>query len=118
MASPMAAFESQQNETSAGAPRRRPLLRRLILKDFRSYPALDISMSGRLVALCGENGAGKTNLIEALSLFAPGRGLRRAELSECARQGGSGGFAISVFVEDEDEPRQLGVSHAKDLLKH
>jgi DNA replication and repair protein RecF len=104
----MAEFESQQSEAKAGAPRRRPLLRRLILKDFRSYAALDISMSGRLIALSGENGAGKTNLIEALSLFAPGRGLRRAELSECARQDGAGGFAISVFVEDDDEPRQLG----------
>jgi DNA replication and repair protein RecF len=87
---------------------RRPLVRRLILKDFRSYPALDLSLSGRLVALCGENGAGKTNLIEALSLFAPGRGLRRAEFGECARDAGSGGFAISILVEDEGEPRQLG----------
>jgi DNA replication and repair protein RecF len=104
----MAAFESRQEEVGVGAARRRPLLRRIILKDFRSYAALDISMSGRLIALCGENGAGKTNLIEALSLFVPGRGLRRVELSECARQGGSGGFAISIFVEDDDEPRQLG----------
>jgi DNA replication and repair protein RecF len=98
----------------APPPRRRPLVRRLALKDFRSYPALDLPFSARLVALCGENGAGKTNLIEALSFFTPGRGLRRAELAECARQGGSGGFAISIRVEEEDgELRQLGAGYER-----
>src|SRR5208283_1586235 len=61
--------------------RRRPLVRRLMLRDFRSYAALDLMIGDRLVVLCGENGAGKTNLLEALSLLAPGRGLRRAELA-------------------------------------
>ena len=87
---------------------RRPLVRRVILQDFRSYATLDLALDGAVVALVGENGAGKTNLIEALSLFAPGRGLRRAQLGECARDGGPGGFAISILVADEGEPRQLG----------
>ncbi len=88
--------------------RRRPLVRRLMLRDFRSYAALDLAVDGRLVVLCGENGAGKTNLLEALSLLSPGRGLRRAELAECARVGGAGGFALSVAVEVEGEIHQLG----------
>ena len=88
--------------------RRRPRIRRLMLRDFRSYAALDLAIDGRLVVLCGENGAGKTNLLEALSLLGPGRGLRRAELSECARRGGAGGFDISVAIEDDSEGHQLG----------
>jgi DNA replication and repair protein RecF len=91
----------------ASAPRR-PLVRRIILKDFRSYATLDLALASSLIALVGENGAGKTNLLEALSLFAPGRGLRRAQLGECARDGGAGGFAVSIEVEDDGEPRQLG----------
>jgi DNA replication and repair protein RecF len=87
---------------------RRPLVRRIILRDFRSYATLDLALAGSLIALVGENGAGKTNLLEALSLFAPGRGLRRAQLGECARDGGAGGFAVSIEVEDDGEPRQLG----------
>ncbi len=89
---------------------RRPLVRRLMLRDFRAYAALDLKIDGRLVVLCGENGAGKTNLLEALSLLAPGRGLRRAELADCARVGGAGGFALSVEVEAEadGETHQLG----------
>ncbi len=88
--------------------RRRPLVRRLMLRDFRSYAALDLRIGGRLVVLCGENGAGKTNLLEALSLLAPGRGLRLAELAECARCGGGGGFALSIEVEEDGALRQLG----------
>ena len=95
-----------QSAASLGALRR-PRVRRLILQDFRSYATLDLALDGRVVALIGENGAGKTNLLEALSLFTPGRGLRRAELSECMRAG-AGGFAISILVEDDGEPRQLG----------
>ena len=93
-----------------GAPeaRTRPRVRRIMLSDFRSYAALDLAIEGRLVVLCGENGAGKTNLLEALSLFAPGRGLRRAELSECARVGGAGGFALSIETGEDDETHQLG----------
>jgi DNA replication and repair protein RecF len=79
-----------------------------MLSDFRSYGELDLKIEGRLVVLCGENGAGKTNLLEALSLFAPGRGLRRAELSECARVGGAGGFTISIEIEEDGETHQLG----------
>jgi DNA replication and repair protein RecF len=83
-------------------------VRRLTLADFRSYASLDLSVDARLVVLTGENGAGKTNLLEALSLLSPGRGLRRAELAECARTHGSGGFAISVELETSQGPVQLG----------
>ena len=64
-------------------------LTRLMLRDFRSYPALtlglNLGLNGRVVVLTGENGAGKTNLLEAISLLGPGRGLRGARLSELAR---------------------------------
>lgn len=87
---------------------RAPRVRRLMLTDFRSYPALDLAVDAPLVALVGDNGAGKTNILEALSLFAPGRGLRRAELAECARAGGPGGFAIALALEDELRETRLG----------
>jgi DNA replication and repair protein RecF len=79
-----------------------------MLGDFRSYATLDIAFEGPLIAFTGENGAGKTNLLEALSLFSPGRGLRRAEAAACARVGGGGGFAISAEIEENGERRHLG----------
>jgi DNA replication and repair protein RecF len=74
---------------------------RLTLSDFRSYAVLDLSLAARMIALVGENGAGKTNSLEALSLLSPGRGLRRADLAEMAREGGHGGFTVSLMLEDD-----------------
>lgn len=90
------------------APPAASLITRLMLQDFRTYASLDLAVSRPLVALVGENGAGKTNILEAISLFMPGRGLRRAELSDMARQGGSGSFAVSVALETPYGEHRLG----------
>ena len=71
---------------------------RLALTDFRSYASALIEPGPRFVLLYGENGAGKTNLLEAVSLLTPGRGLRGAALSEMARQGGRGAFAVAAHI--------------------
>jgi DNA replication and repair protein RecF len=84
-------------------------VRRLVLSEFRNYPALDMNVSEPMLALVGENGAGKTNILEALSLFTPGRGLRRADAQRLACQGGSGGYAVSVELETATGPLQLGI---------
>jgi len=59
---------------------------RLTLTDFRSYGHLRLETDARPVVLTGANGAGKTNLLEALSFLVPGRGLRNARLGEVARR--------------------------------
>lgn len=69
---------------------------RLQLSDFRTYAAADIAPRADLVALAGANGAGKTNVLEAISLLTQGRGLRRADLSDMARNRGAGGFGVAV----------------------
>lgn len=61
-------------------------VRRLALENFRNYKTLELNLDGRPVCLIGANGAGKTNIIEALSLFGPGRGLRQASLSDYIHQ--------------------------------
>ncbi|MBZ6077458.1 DNA replication/repair protein RecF [Microvirga puerhi] len=90
------------------APPAASLITHLMLQDFRTYADLDLAVSRPLVALVGENGAGKTNVLEAISLFMPGRGLRRAELSDMVRQGGPGSFAISVTLETPYGEHRLG----------
>ncbi|MGU3546845.1 DNA replication/repair protein RecF [Methylobacterium sp. A52T] len=81
---------------------------RLIARDFRNHADLELTPEARFVALVGENGAGKTNLLEALSLFVPGRGLRRAEFAAMARSGGPGGFAVSLTLDRDGAEHRLG----------
>ena len=75
---------------------------RLTLTDFRSYASASIEAAPGFVLLFGENGAGKTNLLEAVSMLAPGRGLRGAGLSDMARHGGPGGWAVAARLDDVD----------------
>ncbi|WP_374945275.1 DNA replication/repair protein RecF [Sphingomonas sp.] len=77
------------------------MLTRLVLTDFRNHADLTLAPGAGFVVLFGENGAGKTNVLEAVSLLAPGRGLRRAALSAMARIGGTGGFGVAATLADE-----------------
>ena len=81
-------------------------LARLRLTDFRNYAALDLKLDGRHICLFGENGAGKTNILEAVSQLGPGRGLRSAALADMARADVAGGWTVAAEIED----RRLGVS--------
>jgi DNA replication and repair protein RecF len=77
-------------------------LTRLTLTDFRSYATASLTPGRGFIVLTGDNGAGKTNILEAVSLLAPGRGLRGAALSEMAHKGGAGGFSVSAQLGDID----------------
>ncbi len=74
------------------------MLARLVLTDFRNHADATITPGPGFVVLTGDNGAGKTNILEAVSLLTPGRGLRRAPLAEMARQGGLGGFGVAARI--------------------
>jgi len=71
---------------------------RLTLTNFRNYAAANLDLTSDPIVLLGPNGAGKTNLLEAVSLLAPGQGLRRAPFSQLARIGGSGDWAVAARV--------------------
>eukprot|EP00913_Durusdinium_trenchii_P027043 g25378.t1 len=83
-------------------------LSRLKLTDFRNYSEVSLTLDDRHVVLTGENGAGKTNLLEAVSFLSPGRGLRRSVLAEVARLGAPGGFSIFADVDGMDGAVAIG----------
>ena len=74
-------------------------LTRLTLSHFRNHAETRLESPRQFNLLVGENGAGKTNVLEAISLLAPGRGLRRAPLAEMAARGGATGFAVAAELE-------------------
>jgi DNA replication and repair protein RecF len=82
----------------------------LRLQDFRSYAALELALDERPVVLFGANGAGKTNILEAISFLAPGRGMRRVPLEAPVRQDSDGGaWAVhGVLTRADEDPFSLG----------
>lgn len=93
-------------------------VRQLRLTDFRNYRQIRLDCGLEPVVLVGDNGAGKTNLLEALSFLAPGRGLRRAKLDEVCRRhvhGASGGeetpaagWAVAATLDTPDGRIAIG----------
>jgi DNA replication and repair protein RecF len=93
----------------------------LALSHFRSHRATRLTLDGRPVALVGANGAGKTNVLEAISLLSPGRGLRRAAAEDLARRPEALGWKVAATIDglsgrhevetwaETGEPRQLRI---------
>ena len=90
-------------------------LLRLHLTQFRSYERLSWRPAARLSVITGPNGSGKTNLLEAVSLLAPGRGLRSARMAELARQGGDGRWGVAARIAAPGGEVELGTGSAPDL---
>ncbi len=80
---------------------------RLVVTDFRNYRRAELVLSSRPVVFTGENGAGKTNLLEAVSFLAPGRGLRGVKLGEAARIG-TRAWGVAATVTGPDGSTDLG----------
>ena len=112
---------SLSSQDPAARPAAQPAvwLARLALSEFRCYRAAVLEAHAGPVVLCGPNGAGKTNLLEAVSLLAPGRGLRRARLSDMRRQAAgseeaegeadaAAGWAVAARVATPEGPREIG----------
>jgi len=89
---------------------------RVQLTNFRSYASAELCVSGRPVVLAGPNGAGKTNVLDAISLLAPGRGLRGARLSEHVRRGPTAPsealWAVAASVTRSGETYEIGTGLA------
>lgn len=84
-------------------------LSQLGLSHFRSHKGARLELNARPVAIYGPNGAGKTNLLEAVSLFSPGRGLRRAAAQDMARRPEALGWKVSGIL------RSLHQVHEVDI---
>lgn len=82
-------------------------LRQLTLSHFRSHRAARLELDGRPVAIYGANGAGKTNILEAVSLLSPGRGLRRATADEMGRQPEALGWKITGVLQSMGQMHEI-----------
>ena len=85
----------------------------LKLSHFRSYKkARVLTDDGRPITLYGSNGAGKTNILEALSLLSPGRGLRRARVDEMARTPENLGWKITATLQSLGQIHEIETTYS------
>lgn len=106
----------------------RSVLRRLTLVNFRNYRYLRINLDKPFIVLYGENGSGKTNILEAVSFLSQGRGLRNAKLSEIKTFDfladnqntpvfiNNNGWAVSALLDNNDEELTIGTA-VESLVK-
>jgi DNA replication and repair protein RecF len=87
-------------------------LSQIKLTSFRNYETLNVNLSDQHVVLTGANGAGKTNLMEAVSLMSPGRGLRRAPLTSMRHKAADDGFSVFATLNKDDEDYAVGTGTA------
>src|ERR671916_2951838 len=80
----------------------------LTLRDFRTYAAAEVRLAAGITVVSGRNGAGKTNLLEALYFACPGRSCRTANERECVRFGAPL-TRLELRCEDEQGVHELGV---------
>jgi DNA replication and repair protein RecF len=80
----------------------------LTLTDFRNYANVRLALGPEPVVLVGDNGSGKTNLLEAVSLLGPGHGLRGRPYSELCRKDGAGGFAVAAKIVSTQGEVEIG----------
>ncbi len=84
-------------------------LTHLTLSHFRSHRRAELVLDGRPVAIHGPNGAGKTNILEAVSLFSPGRGLRRAAAADMARRPEALGWKLRGVLQTPDAALEVEI---------
>ena len=115
------ALPDTESETAVSADGRADLrVTRLALAEFRSYRDARVETGGAPVVITGPNGVGKTNLLEALSFLAPGRGLRRARLSAVARLAGRDApaplWAVNAQGEGPEGAFNIGTGRDPDAV--
>jgi len=90
----------------------------LTLTSFRNYELATIdNLDSPFVVLIGDNGAGKTNCLEAISALSPGRGLRGAKVTDMQSQTSQTPWAVSSIIMDHDGDKTLlGVGRNPDRM--
>jgi DNA replication and repair protein RecF len=108
MTAPPSSALAYSPDVASGAAPVSLAVRQVRLTDFRNYRQFRLDCGIEPVVLVGANGAGKTNLLEALSFLAPGRGLRRARLDEVARRPDAATWAVAATLDTPEGRLAIG----------
>jgi DNA replication and repair protein RecF len=83
-------------------------INKLKLNSFRNHNSFSADIDKNIVAITGNNGIGKTNILEAVSLLVSGKGFRKAKISELQKQGAQSPWSIYAEIENDGDVTQIG----------
>ncbi|WP_299562601.1 DNA replication/repair protein RecF [uncultured Sulfitobacter sp.] len=92
-------------------------LSNLTLSHFRSHLRSAIAVDARPVAIHGNNGAGKTNILEAISLLSPGRGLRRASAQDMTRRPEALGWKVNALINGPNGVAEIDITSEQGVAR-
>lgn len=92
-------------------------IKKISLTNFRNYVSLDVDSNSSCIVLTGINGAGKTNILEAVSFLSPGRGLRKSKLKDIDCKDNNPSVPWAVFSEMNIGNRQIKIGTGREAKK-
>ncbi len=95
----------------------RLFIKNIQISHFRSHKFSNIDLAEGPIVLCGLNGVGKTNILEAISLFSPGRGLRRSTALELRRFPENLGWKVSAKILKLNNVHEVSISSQETLSR-
>ena len=93
-------------------------INKLNLTDFRNHNFTSISSNNKFISIVGANGSGKTNILEAISMFTPGKGMRGAQLADLSNISGKGGWSVFMEVSSYYGTTKLGTGISNIEIKN
>lgn len=93
-------------------------INKLNLTDFRNHNFTSISSNNKFISIVGANGSGKTNILEAISMFTPGKGMRGAQLADLSNTNGNGGWSVFMEVSSHYGTTKLGTGISNIEIKN
>jgi DNA replication and repair protein RecF len=92
------------------------MLKRLILSNLRSFDDADIALTSGLNLIVGDNGSGKTTVLEAIYLLFRGRSFRHREISPLIKDGQTQYQLFTEFLGKGRENHRLGLQQDKQNI--
>ena len=87
------------------------IIDKIVLRNFRNYEVQELDFNSKFNFICGNNGQGKTNILEGVSFLTYGKSFLGSTESDCVKLGSSRFAVEGVFKNDIGNTELITVSY-------